>query len=227
MHTPATVEEALRGLFLFEAMSEAQRALVAPCARFVQLARGEHLYLEGDDAHAFYGVIEGAVKVYRTSPAGGEFIVHIQRAGDLVAEAALFDVRRYPASCAALEDALLLRIAGREFTDLLMRRPELSLAVMHAYSRRLRGFVSALEELARKDVKARLAAWLLRGASGGEAGALCPLDVPKRELASMLGTIPETLSRTLTSFKTRGWIDEVPAGFTLLRPDLLRACAGD
>ncbi len=218
-----TLPEALRGIFLFENLDEAQRRLVAEYATLLKLEKGEHLYMESEDALAFYGLLEGRCKVYRVSGAGDEFIIHVQGAGDVIAEAAMFDVKRYPASCMAMEDCTVLRIDSRGFTGLLLSEPALSLHILHAYSRRLRGFVTALEDLSLRDVKTRLANYLLRNAEQEGEGLLCLVPFTKKELATLLGTIPETLSRTLRDFKSRGLIDERNGGFVLLRPDGLKA----
>ena len=217
----------LARIFLFASLPETDRAALARCAGFVRLGRGEHLYLEGDDATAFYAVLEGRVKIYRTTPSGDELIVHLQGEGDLVAEAAIFDLRRYPASCQAVEDSLLLRIDSRGYIECLRGHPDLSLRIMHAYSRRLREFVSALESLSLRDVKSRLASFLLSEAVEDGSGALrCVIPVSKRELASMLGTIPETLSRTLRGFKDQGWVEEDESGIVLTKPSALRRLSG-
>jgi CRP/FNR family transcriptional regulator len=219
--------EALGGIFLFETLDAAQRRMVAECVSSCTLEKGEHLYHEGDAALAFYAVREGQFKVYRVTPGGDEFIVHIQGDGDVIAEAAMFDVKTYPASCMAMTDGTVLRIDSRRFISLLLAEPALSLRILHAYSRRLRAFVSALEDLSRRDVKARLANYLLRNAEDSAGMPFCPVPFSKKELARLLGTIPETLSRTLREFKERGLVEERRNGFLLSGAQALRAYASD
>lgn len=216
-------KEALGRIFLFERLDDTQRRLVADCVSVCAPEKGEHLYLEGDRALAFYAVLEGQFKVYRLTPGGEEFIVHIQQEGDVIAEAAMFDVKTYPASCMAMSDGTVLRIDSRRFIALLLAEPALSLRILHAYSRRLRAFVSALEDLSRRDVKARLANYLLRNAEDSSGMPFCPVPFSKKELATLLGTIPETLSRTLRDFKSRGLVEERRGGFLLPGAHALRA----
>ncbi len=221
------VHDAIGSIFLFESLDAAQRRLVADCVSLCHPEKGEHLYHEGDEALAFYAVIEGQCKVYRVTPSGDEFIVHIQQEGDVIAEAAMFDVKTYPASCMAMTDATVLRIDSRSFIALLLSEPTLSLQILHAYSRRLRGFVSALEDLSLRDVKARLANYLLRNAEDSAGVLFCPVSFSKKELAMLLGTIPETLSRTLRDFKSRGLIEERRSGFLLPGAHALRAYSAE
>ncbi|MCB2206082.1 Crp/Fnr family transcriptional regulator [bacterium] len=221
------VDEAFDRIFLFAALDKGERALARECVTLRSLEKGDVLYREGDDALAFYAVLEGQCKVYRITPAGDEFIVHIQQEGDLIAEAAMFDVKTYPASCVAMTECTLLRVDSRRFIALLLDQPTLSIRILHAYSRRLRGFVTAMEDLALRDVKARLARYLLRHAEDSAGIAFCPIPFTKKELATLIGTIPETLSRTLKEFKSGDLIEERRNGFFLKDISALRACTGD
>jgi len=88
--------------------------------------------------------------------------------------------------------------------------------VINGYSRRLRHFVKLVEELTLKDVKTRLAQYLLDHCEETDSGWICPLQETKRELASFLGSTPETLSRTLRHFKDHRLIVEQKDHFVLL-----------
>ena len=84
-------------------------------------------FQKGSDATAFFIVISGKVKIYKLSPDGKEHTLHIHGPGDLVAEAAIFDSMRYPASCMAMEDSQLVRISRDGFLALIRSHPELAL----------------------------------------------------------------------------------------------------
>jgi len=213
---------ALRKIFLFGTLDAGRLDVVACCADLLDVKKGEHLFREGEAARYFYGIAEGGCKLYRLTPAGDEFVVHIQRAGDLVAEAAMFDVQRYPASCLALEDSTVVRISAKGFVALLLDHPEIGIDLMHAYSQRLRSFVTALEDISLRDVKSRLARYLLANSVLRDGRNCCALSCSKKELAALLGTIPETLSRTLREFKNKGAIEEQSWGFVILKPELLK-----
>ncbi|MCZ7556558.1 MAG: Crp/Fnr family transcriptional regulator [Bacteroidia bacterium] len=218
---------ALRNIFLFESLDGERLDYVACCAELLQVPKGEHLFREGDVARYLYGVAGGVLKLYRVTSAGDEFVVHIQRTGDLVAEAAMFDISRYPANCVATEHSTVVRISAKGFVAILLDHPELGLDLMHAYSRRLRGFVTALEDLSLRDVKSRLARYMLSNSETRDGVNSCTLPCSKKELAALLGTIPETLSRTLREFKGKGAIEEQSWGFIILREDLLKQWVGE
>lgn len=173
-----------------------------------KVVKGEQIFSEGLDASAFFIVVSGKVKIYKVSPDGKEHTLHIHGLGDLVAEAAIFDSMVYPASCMALEDSTLIRISREGFLTLIKRHPELALKMMSSYSKRLRQFVTKIEELSLKDIKSRLASYLLENSTIENDTTICRLKYSKKELSSLLGTIPETLSRSFAFLKQNGLIVE-------------------
>ncbi len=214
----AGLREALGGIFLFEALDGEALDAIAAFSRFVQIGRGEALFDEGDVATAFYAVLEGRVKIVRTLAGGAE---------DLVAEAAIYSLQRYPAACVALDDALLVRVPAAEFTALLLRRADIALAVMHGYSRRLRAFVETIGILSSHDVKVRLARWLIASlrAAPASSAAVVELSGTRRDLAAHLGTVPETLSRAFSALRAAALIDPARDSVRILDLPALRRLA--
>lgn len=194
--------------FLFKSLSEDQIELIAESSSIKEIKKGEHLFSELQPATAFFIVVSGAVKIYKLSSEGGEQILHIQRAGDLIAEAIIFDFDTYPAFCQALEDTILLRFSKGEFLNILRHFPEITFKIMSAYSQRLRHLVAKIEELSLHDIKSRLANYLLHNYIIKNKQYVVRLSFSKKDLASILGTIPETLSRTLNYLKKENLISE-------------------
>jgi CRP-like cAMP-binding protein len=207
---------------LFSSFSEREIELLSPSLSLRKVRRGEQIFSEGLQATAFFAVISGKVKVYKLSPDGKEHTLHIHGSGELVAEAAIFDSMAYPASCSAMEDSTLVRISRDAFIRLLKRHPELSLKMMSAYSKRLRQFVSKIEELSMRDIRSRLAGYLLTNSKAEKGVTACRLKYSKKELASLLGTIPETLSRALSFLKQQGLITERDKSIVIPDPGELR-----
>jgi CRP/FNR family transcriptional regulator len=203
--------------FLFNSFNEMEIDLLSASAAVKHVQKGEQIFSERSDATAFFIVISGKVKIYKLSPDGKEHTLHIHGPGDLVAEAAIFDSMRYPASCMAMEDSQLVRISRDGFLALIKSHPELALKMMSGYSKRLRQFVAKIEELSLKDIKSRLAGYLLENSSEKSGVVTCRLVYSKKELASFLGTIPETLSRALAFLKQKKLITEKDN--TIIIPD--------
>jgi len=218
----ADLHESLLNTFLFNSFTRREIELLAPSLSLKRFRRGEQIFSEGLEATAFFAIISGKVKVYKLSPDGKEYTLHIQGPGDLVAEAAIFDSIAYPASCAAMEDSTLVRISREAFIKLLEGHPELSLKMMSAYSKRLRQFVSKIEQLSMRDIRSRLAAYLIGNSKTEKGVTACRLKYSKKELASLLGTIPETLSRALSFLKQQGLITEKDKSIIIPDPEKLR-----
>jgi len=195
------INEFLAKQFLFESLEEDQVELVAASASIKEIKKGELLFSEGQTATAFFVVVSGAVKIYKLSAEGSEQILHIQKPGDLVAEAIIFDFDIYPAFCEALEKTVVIRFSKPEFLTLLRHFPEITFKITCAYSRRLRQLIGKIEELSLHDVKSRLAAYLMKNVKVKDKKFIVAIDFTKKDLASVLGTVPETLSRTLNYYK--------------------------
>jgi len=215
----------LLNTFLFSSFSEKEIDLLETSVAPKKVRKGEQIFSEGMEATAFFLIVDGKVKIYKLSPDGKEHTLHIHGTGDLVAEAAIFDAMVYPASCAALEDSTLVRISGEGFRNLVRMNPELAFKMMSGYSRRLRQFVAKIEELSLKDIKARLAGYILDHSTVEQGTTVCHLGYSKKELASLLGTIPETLSRALAFLKQKKLIIEKENMILVPDPEKLKAFA--
>ncbi len=165
--------------------------------------KGDYLFREGDPSHGFYIVHKGAINVHRVNASGKEQVLHISRAGEAFAEATLATFAGYPADSRAVEPSQVLLSPWNEFIALLRRQPELALRMLSSMSLHLRVLVGQIEDLTMKDVETRLANWLLKSCPNpdGKKPVVIELTMTKRVLASELGTVSETFSRTLAKFR--------------------------
>lgn len=171
-------------------------------------AQGKYIFQENDPGLGFYGILSGRIKIFKSSPAGKEHILHIFGPGQIFAEVAVFAGLNYPAHALALEPSTLLFFPRDRFRSLLADNPDISLALLGLMSVRLKDMVGKIEELSLKEVPSRLAAHLLLLRAGIQSEEL-ELDMSKNQLASLLGTIPETLSRVMRRLKQEMIIDTV------------------
>jgi CRP/FNR family transcriptional regulator len=148
------------------------------------------------------------VRVYKLSPSGKEQTLHVFGPGHLVAEAAALAGAPLPATAEAAERSQLLFIPRRAFLDFLEARPALAVGLVEVLSQRLLRFAGLIENLSLRDVPARVAAYLLecRVEQGADE---VRLDMSKGRLSTLLGTSPETLSRTLTRLAEAGAIEQM------------------
>lgn len=166
---------------------------------------GQMLFAEGDPCEGIYLILEGTVKIFKTSPAGREITLAVETAPSSVAEVPLFDGGPYPASVVALEEVTSGFIHSRDFRQACRQHPELALKMLAAVGRRLRQLVALIEAVTFGSVRQRLASLLLE--FGEQAGAATfTLPATHQELASRLGTVREVVSRNLSRFQFEGLI---------------------
>lgn len=191
---------------LFAGISPDQLAELADISHVKTYGRGESVFFEGDAADGFYMVIEGKVKIFKLSMEGREQILHIFGKGEPFGEVAVFQGRPFPANATVLGKGKLLFFPGPEFIRLVHANPSIALNMLAMFSMRLRRFATQIEHLSLKEVPGRLASHLLYLSEEQRNRDQVTLDIPKGQLASLLGTSPETLSRIFTKMNEEGII---------------------
>ena len=202
----AALAHSLQACELFTGLPAADIEAVAAFAVLKPLAKGAHLFREGEPSEGFYVVQRGAVSVHRVSPAGKEQVIHVFRPGESFAEATLATGSGYPADARAVEASAVVLIPRAPMVALLGRRPDLALRMLGAMSQHLRVIVGLLEDLTLKDVETRVLNWLAKRCPAAATEARVELRSTKRTLAAELGTTSETLSRTFARLRTAGLI---------------------
>jgi CRP/FNR family transcriptional regulator len=150
-------------------------------------------------------LLSGKVRIYKASPDGKEYTLHMISPGQMFAEAAIFKGGTFPANCAAIEDSVVTFFPKDRFVALITKYPQISLKMISALSGFVRDFNQQVENLSLKEVSARLASYLLRMSEESGRNEF-ELETSKAELASSLGTISETLSRNLKYLRDLGVI---------------------
>ncbi len=180
---------------LFEGLPSLEIDDIAAIAIEKSYQRGESIFFEGDAAAGFYMVAVGRVKIFKMSPGGKEHILHIFGAGEPFGEVPVFHGRPFPASAEAMEKSVTMYFPRDRFIRLVEKTPSIALNMLGVLSLRLRRFAAQIENLSLKEVPARLADYLLYLSAEQGDVATVELPITKGQLASLLGTIPETLSR--------------------------------
>jgi len=159
--------------------------------------RGQLIFSEGDEGNGFYVLISGRVKVSKISPEGKEQILHFFGPGEPFGEVAVFAGKNFPANAETLAESRVFFFPRLAFIELIGKNPALALNMMAVLSSRLRRLTNLVEDLSLKEVPGRLAAYLLLLSEKNKRAMKVELEVSKNQLASLLGTIPETISRIL------------------------------
>jgi CRP/FNR family transcriptional regulator, dissimilatory nitrate respiration regulator len=182
---------------LFDGLPAEQHKILFDIAKKKTFKRGQIIFSEGDEGIGFYIILSGKVKIFKLSAEGKEQILHIMETQEPFGEAAVFAGENYPASAQALVETKVFLFPRQSFVGLISKNPSLALNMLAFLSLRLRKLASLVEDLSLKAVPGRLAAYLLYLSDRDAKADILELDISKNQLASLIGTIPETLSRIL------------------------------
>jgi CRP/FNR family transcriptional regulator, cyclic AMP receptor protein len=204
-------KQVLSKVALFSGLTESEMAFIAGRVVPRKYQPGEIVFNEGDPCSGLYIVASGHVRIFKTSTSGREQVLNIDGPGSSVAELPVFDGGNYPASVAAVDEAVLLFVSKEDFRELCLTHPQVALKVLRVVGTRLRRLVGIIEELSFTTVRHRLAALLLRLAQheGQKTGNGIVFMLPdnNQEIASQIGTVRELVSRNLSRLQSEGVID--------------------
>ena len=214
--------EIIASSILFDGLPADQVEALAEIAVIKNYEKGQNIFFEGDLGIGFYVVGSGKVKISKISFAGKEHILHIFGGGEPFGEVPVFNGSPFPATAEALMKTETLFFPRDKFVFLVEANPSLALNMLAVLSFRLRKFATQIENLSLKEVPARLASYLVYLSEEQENDSCVELDISKGQLASLLGTIPETLSRIFSKMNDEGLIQVNGKRITLLDPEGLK-----
>jgi CRP-like cAMP-binding protein len=204
------VDDVLRKAPLFAALDDEASAALRASMTEVELNRGEALFGEGEPGDRLYVVIEGKIKLGRTSGDGRENLLAVLGPGEMFGELSLFDPGPRTATASALTDSHLLGLGHEALRPWLTGRPEVAMELLRAIARRLRRTNENMADLVFSDVPGRVAKQLLdlsrRFGVQSDEGIHVTHDLTQEELAQLVGASRETVNKALADFASRGWL---------------------
>ena len=202
------MQDILAAIPSFQGLSENQLNEIKKIVVNRHYTKGELIFSEGDHGDGFYVVAAGMVKIFKMSIEGKEHIMRIVGPGESFGQVSVYAGRTFPAGAQAIAKSHLLFLPRSTFVDLITHNPSLALSMLASLSMRLREFTVHVERLALKEVPGRLAAYLIHLVDEqANEPELVSLNISKVQLASLLGTTPETLSRILSRMADSGLIE--------------------
>lgn len=190
----------------FSGLSEGDLRTLLDISKLQTYGPREMIFCEGEHGHGFFVVVQGLVEIFKLSPEGKKQILHIFGPGEPFGEVVAFEGERFPANAQALKPSRVLYFPKKDFSDLLRDNPHLALRMLGVLSRRLRELTTLLENISLREVTNRLASFLFYMSQKGKRRVL-HLEFSKGQLANLLGTVPETLSRALRRLSEEGLIE--------------------
>jgi CRP/FNR family transcriptional regulator, dissimilatory nitrate respiration regulator len=224
----STMEERMAGLgrcHLFSGLLPPELRSLAGFTSVRTFEKGETLFIQEAPAEGFFIVIDGRIKVCRFGADGREQVLHIFGRGEPCGEVPTFQGESYPATAVAVGALRSLYVPRDQFAALVKRKPDIVLNMLAVVAARLRHFVGLVEDLSLKEVSARLAAYVLDLSRRSGGSLHLELETSKTVLAGRLGTIAETLSRTMAKMQERGILRVQGKRIAILDSKRLRALA--
>ena len=166
--------------------------------------RGTIIFREGEECPGVFVMGSGLVRIFKTSPAGREHVLHLVSPGGTFAEVAAIGGFNCPAYAEALEDTTCALLPAGAFGRALREDHQLCLQLMTSMCGWVKHLVGQVEDIALRDALGRVARYLA-GVADEKDGAV-RLPSLKKHLASHLNLTSETLSRTLRRLTDMGLI---------------------
>jgi CRP/FNR family transcriptional regulator len=205
---PAPDDDLLRRLPFFRRLTPALRARVSAVARLKTYDSQELIFAEGDPSDAFMVIVDGRVKVFKSTPAGKEIILEIFGAGDPLGAVAVYESVPFMASAQTLEPARILRIEQPAFFQLLEQDPQFVRGLLSGLTLRL-AELKLCDQIGRQE----------RG------GTFVPMPLSRQELADLTGTTIETAIRIMSRWQKDDVVHTEKDGFVVIDRDGLEAAS--
>jgi CRP/FNR family transcriptional regulator, cyclic AMP receptor protein len=196
---------------LFQGVSAEETEALVSSMEYVDLARGDTVFAEGEPGDSVYIVVEGKVKIGRRASDGRENMLAIMGPSDMFGELSVFDPGPRTATATAVTDARVARLRHESLRPWMTQRPEIAEQMMRVLARRLRRTNDALADLIFTDVPGRVAKNLLLlaarfGSAETDGTVRVTHDLTQEELAQLVGASRETVNKALADFAGRGWL---------------------
>jgi CRP/FNR family cyclic AMP-dependent transcriptional regulator len=199
--------EVIKRLPIFKGLGEKELAVLTERAIRKRFLKDSIIVQEADEGDSLMVILSGRVKVVLHSEEGKEIILSILKDGDFFGEMSLLDGEPRSATVIAMEDSTLLIIQRNDFLYQIEKNPSIAKAIFAEMSRRMRRADERIGNLILLDVYGRIARFLLDLARAEgkkvEGGILIEKRPTQQDIASIVGTSRETVSRVLGELNRR------------------------
>ncbi|MFE8697530.1 Crp/Fnr family transcriptional regulator [Cytobacillus sp. FJAT-53684] len=207
---------------IFNHLKQEEMEEIVKTTRMEKFSRGEIIYEAGDASDYMYIIHRGRVKIYHLAESGKEQLIRMMEPGDFMGELSLFSKSTFDHYAETMENTEICIIRQQDLQAFLLKWPSISLKLLDEFSKRLLNVERLVSSLTSEDVEKRTASYLVELADK-ENTLQFTLPLSKKDLASYLGTTPESISRKLADFEEQGLlVQSGQKGIEILDLDGLR-----
>jgi CRP/FNR family transcriptional regulator, cyclic AMP receptor protein len=207
-------EEKLRLISMVDILEPLTREEIKELSRRIpdtHYQRGQILYTPQETSEALFMLKKGRVRIYRVGPDGREFTLTVVGSGTVFGEMSLTAQRLENAYAEAMDPAVVCKMRRHDLERLVMEKPQVGLKVMSVLSERLSLAEDRMEDIALKEVPARLASFILQLVESEgvvtREGYKVPTRYSHRQLATMIGSKRETVTKAFTLLQQSGAVE--------------------
>ncbi|MFC4386842.1 Crp/Fnr family transcriptional regulator [Gracilibacillus marinus] len=203
----------LHAIPIFKELSDYEVNALKEIAHTKRYKKGTHVFMQEEPLTNVYFILEGTVKIYRTDVQGREQIVNVLNKGDMFPHQGFFRNDGYPAHAEVTTPSLLVYIPKKQFEQFLIQYPQISVKIFKVLGDIIVDLQHRLEEQILHTTYEQVMMLLLRlvkkdGREQKDGSYLLTKHFSNRELANMIGTSRETISRTLSQLKKETFIEQ-------------------
>lgn len=188
---------------IFQNLQEEEFTQIAHMITRRTYRKGEYILLAGDERQTLCIIRSGRVKIVKPLMDGSEQLIRISQDGDFFGDAMLFQETPLAVNVEAMEPTEICVLDGEELKKLLAKTPTILFEMVAQLMSRIDAMATNLSEICHKEVGPRVASFLLKNYDKAETTHL----LPKKDMASLLGTTRESVSRKLSEFQRAGYIE--------------------
>ncbi|RUX07269.1 MULTISPECIES: Crp/Fnr family transcriptional regulator [unclassified Mesorhizobium] len=195
---------------LFQGMTAEEQSEILRSARSSRYAKESTIFEQETEAHSFFVLISGHIRVVRTTPDGQQVIARYISEGEIFGVAAALGRTTYPASALAAVDCVVLTWPNALWAEMARRFPAFGATTYRTVGTRLQETQTRVVEMSTEQVEQRIAHALLRLANQTgrktESGIEIDFPISRQDIAEMTGTTLHTVSRVLSRWEDIGII---------------------
>jgi CRP-like cAMP-binding protein len=215
----------IAGLPVFDGIAAADLDRIISQARSMRIARDQPVFEQEQEAHSFFLLLDGHVRVVKSTPDGHEVTVRYISPGELMGIASALGRTTYPANAIAAVDCVALAWPSQLWPTFATSFPSFSANTYKVVGSRLQDAHTRVIEMSTEQVEQRVAHALLKlikqSGKKTEEGILIDFPISRQDIAEMTGTTLHTVSRLLSAWEDQGLVKSGRQRVVVIEPHRL------